>query len=74
MNLKRQLLRLLVFTLAIALVGIPGSAQGQQPVKNPDTLIFAMFGEPEPEAIADSPPKKTPLSDNPFDALFEDLA
>ncbi len=32
MNLKRQLLRLLVFTLAIALVGIPGSVQGQQPV------------------------------------------
>jgi len=45
MNLKRQLLRLLVFTLAIALVGIPGSAQGQQPVKNPDTLIIQSFGD-----------------------------
>ena len=47
MSLKRQLLVLLVFTLAISLAGITGSAQGQQPVKNPDTLIFAMFGEPE---------------------------
>ena len=47
MNLKRQLLRLLVFTLAIALVGIPGSAQGQQPVKNPDTLIIQTIGDPE---------------------------
>jgi len=47
MNLKRQLLGLLVFALAVALVGIPGSARGQQPVKNPDTLIIQQIGDSE---------------------------
>src|SRR2546427_7116155 len=45
MSFKRRLLMLLVFTLAVALTGINGVAQGQA-VKNPDTLIIQSFGDP----------------------------
>jgi len=44
MSLKRRLLMLLVFTLAVALTGVNGVAQGQA-VKNPDTLIVQSFGD-----------------------------
>ncbi len=44
MNLKRQLLMLLVFTLAISLAGATG-ARGQAQIKNPDTLIIQSFGD-----------------------------
>jgi len=46
MSFKRRLLMLLVFTLAVALTGVNGVAQGQA-VKNPDTLIIQSFGDPE---------------------------
>lgn len=45
MNVKRKLLVLLVFTLAISMVGVTGVAQGQA-VKNPDTLVIQSFGGP----------------------------
>src|SRR3989442_14546838 len=44
MTLKRRLLMLLALTLAVALVGVNGVAQGQA-VKNPDTLIVQSFGD-----------------------------
>jgi peptide/nickel transport system substrate-binding protein len=43
MNFKRQVLALLVFTLAIA-VSVTGIATGQD-VKNPDTYVSASFGD-----------------------------
>src|SRR3989442_4753028 len=46
MTLKRRLLMLLALTLAVALAGFNGVAQGQA-VKNPDTLIIQSFGDPE---------------------------
>ncbi len=46
MNLKRQLLMLLVFALAISLAGV-GTAQGQAQIKNPDTLTVQTIGDPE---------------------------
>lgn len=45
MNFRRKLLALVVFTLAISLVSVTG-VQGQA-VKNPDTLTYVAFGEPE---------------------------
>src|SRR2546428_8180985 len=44
MSFKRRLLILLVFTLAVALTGVNGIAQGQA-VRNPDTLIVQDFGD-----------------------------
>src|SRR3989475_8022208 len=44
MSFKQRLLMLLVFTLAVALTGVNGVAQGQA-VKNPDTLIVQVFGD-----------------------------
>src|SRR3989454_6758736 len=44
MSFKRRLLILLVLTLAVALTGVNGVAQGQA-VKNPDTLIVQSFGD-----------------------------
>src|SRR5574341_2601925 len=46
MNLKRQLLMLLVFTLVISLAGATG-ARGQAQVKNRDTLTIMTIGDPE---------------------------
>lgn len=44
MNVKRELLKLLVFALVLSLLGFPGTATGQA-VKNPDTYVAVSFGD-----------------------------
>ena len=46
MNWTRQVGGLVVLILALSLVGLTGTAQGQA-VKNPDTLTVVRFGDPE---------------------------
>jgi peptide/nickel transport system substrate-binding protein len=44
MNWKQRVTALVVLILAFALIGLPGTAQGQA-VKNPDTLVIQPFGD-----------------------------
>jgi peptide/nickel transport system substrate-binding protein len=46
MNWKQRVTALVVLILAVSLVGLTGTAQGQA-VKNPDTLIYQGIGGPE---------------------------
>src|SRR3990172_8176854 len=46
MNWKQRVMALVGLILAMSLIGLTGTAQGQA-VKNPDTLVLVRFGDPE---------------------------